>query len=149
MATIIRPLETEDLQVLTTIDDAYARANKLEPMLTPGCLSFYRRSGHAFVAVEDGKARGFLLAHAVWDGSRPVVRVTRVAVRESADVVTRELLLEALTKSAYDAAAYDIIAESPLTDAGGICALETKGYQAVPVRLFRRVLGSGVLKQRS
>jgi hypothetical protein len=51
-------------------------------------------------------------------------------------------LAQTLTKSAYDAAVYDVEVEVPDGDARLGSALGAEQYQASPSRLFRRVLGS-------
>ena len=108
-------------------------------------MSFYVRTGHAFVAVRAGETVGFVFAQAVWNGTRPTVYVNRLAVVEAADAArteAREALLEAVTKSAYDAAVYDLQVQVPEADGGAAQALAAKSYQLITERLYARVLGS-------
>ena len=141
MASFARPLDTEDEAALSPLDAAYAARFGLEPVVSAASLSFYARSGHAFVAVTDGDVRGFVLAHAVWNGARPVVQVSRLAAAED-DNAAREALLDALTKSAYDAAVYDIQVLVPSDDSAVFGALESKRYTSKAVAVWERVLGS-------
>ena len=138
----IRTLEIEDLDVLKAIDEFYAQNFGLEPLISPGSLNFYLRSGHSFASLQDDEVMGFVLAHAVWNGYRPVVQVVRLAVRELVDLKTREVLLEALIKSAYDAAVYDLMVLQPATDALGTEILQKKAYREKPLLVFERLLGS-------
>lgn len=140
--TFARPLTLDDEAVLVPIDAAYAARVGLEPVLTPGSVSFYARSDHSFVAVAVDRVTGFAVAHAVWNGTRPVVQVSRLAVAEAADDASREALLEALTKSAYDSAVYDLQVQHPQKDEAGLKALQTKNYKAADSALFERRLGS-------
>lgn len=120
--------------------------------LTRGATSFFARTGHAFVAEEHGTPRGVALAQAVWDGTRPTVRIgTLTAVARDADdadperpsqVDVRAALLEAVTKSAYDAAVYDLAIEAPEDDQELHALLQREGWATDPVRLHRRTLGS-------
>lgn len=137
-----RALSADDVEVLAPIDRAYAERYGLEPVATPGSLSFYARSGHAFVAVREDEVTGFVLAHAVWDGFRPVVQASRVAVADSEDAASRAALLAALTKSAYDAAVYDLLILQPGRDEAGKRALLEQRYQPSDTAVFRRALGS-------
>ena len=140
--THARPLTPDDEAVLAPIDAFYAEKTGLASVLTPGSVSFYARSGHSFVAVSAGEETGFILAHAVWDGTRPTVQVSRLAVANLGDDASREALLEALTKSAYDAAVYDLQVQHPQADEAGVKALQIKDYKAANITLFERVLGS-------
>ena len=142
MASFARPLTPEDDELLEPIDVSYAKTLGLEPIVSKASISFYARSGHAFVAITEGEASGFVLAHAVWNGARPVVQVSRLAVMNENDTEAREALLEAVTKSAYDAAVYDIHVYAPALDKGASTALETKDYTSVPITVWQRILGS-------
>lgn len=78
-------------------------------------LRFYLRSEHSFVAEEQGRLAGVILAQSVWMGDRPIVLVTAVLVRPQTEAETgadpRETaagLLHAVIKSAYDAAVYEV-----------------------------------------
>ena len=141
MATRVRPLTVDDLDALVALDSAYAERHGLESLMTLASANFHARSGHSFVLEDDGGTRGFVLAHAVWNGVRPIVRATRLAVGDdSADA--RKALIETLTKSAYDAAVYDLEIEVPDADGKLREALETEQYRPAPSALYRRVLGS-------
>ena len=137
-----RPLNIEDGPLLSGIDAAAAERSGQEPMLNAGSLSFYARSGHAFVAIRDDEPCGFALAQAVWDGHRPTVRVRPLAIAAVADDDARDALLEAVTKSAYDAAVYDLVAEADESDMRLQSRLEREGWRPDPIRAFRRTLGS-------
>lgn len=135
-------MTTDDAALLEPIDAAAAERAGQEPMLTTGSVHFYARSGHAFVAVRAGEPCGFVLAQAVWDGRRPVVRVRPLAVADVADEEAREALLEAVTKSAYDAAVYDLVADAAESDHRTQALLERIGWRPEPLRSFRLTLGS-------
>lgn len=140
--TFARPLTSEDQETLEPLDAGYAAQHGLEPVVTKSSVSFYVRSGHAFVAARGGEAVGFVFAQAVWNGTRPTVYVNRLSVRDPTDTEAREALLEAVTKSAYDAAVYDLQVQVPESDEGAARALAAKRYAPLPERLYRRVLGS-------
>lgn len=144
--TFARPLSPDDQEVLGPLDASYAAQFGLEPVVTRSSVSFYVRSGHAFVAVRNGETVGFVLAQAVWNGTRPTVYVNRLAVADPSDTVAdteaREALLEAVTKSAYDAAVYDLQVQVPETDDGAAQALGVKSYTLRAERVYGRVLGS-------
>ena len=145
-----RPLTPDDEDVLAPLDAAYARRFGLEPLVSRASLSFYVRSGHAFVAVRSGREVGFAFAQAVWNGARPTVYVNRLAVMDpddenskgSGDLGARLALVEAVTKSAYDAAVYDLQALLPAGDALGRKALTEKSYGLKDYVVFERTLGS-------
>lgn len=137
-----RPLNGEDGPDLRSVDAAASERAGQEPMLSAGSLAFYARSGHSFVALRDGEPCGFALAQAVWDGRRPTVRLRPLAVADVADDEAREALLEAVTKSAYDAAVYDLVADAAESDLRTQSLLERFGWRPEPVRSFRRTLGS-------
>lgn len=141
MASLVaaRPFTPEDAEGLKELDEAYALTHELEPVLSRGSVTFYSRSGHAFVACLEDEPRGFVLAQAVWNGTRPTVYVNRLV---STDHEAALALIEALTKSAYDAAVYDLLVELPEEDAPTQQALEEKGYTLRRTRRYARVLGS-------
>lgn len=136
---LIRDLSADDVAVLQPLDRDYASRSGSEEIVDEGSISFYARSGHAFVLEEDGVVLGFLLGQAVWDGRRPKVLVRRVV---SVTVRGQEALLEAVTKSAYDSGVYDVVVEQPDSDEEGLAALVASGYQPRRVRLYERLLGS-------
>ena len=135
-------MTSDDLEVLEPVERAYTESLGLEPALSLSSLTFYARSGHSFVAVTDGQVSGFVLAHAVWNGTRPAVYVNHLAVADVQDGGSREALLEAVTKSAYDAAVYDIRVLHPQRDEAGQAALDTKQYKEAPITVYERILGS-------
>jgi hypothetical protein len=140
--TFARPLIQDDEDVLEEIDNVYAQNVGLEPFLSRSSLHFYVRTGHSFVAVRSGEPTGFILAQSVWNGTRPTVYVNRLAVANLEDVDSRLALLEAVTKSAYDAAVYDLQVQQPSADVQGWVALAEKQYTEKPLRIFERILGS-------
>lgn len=142
--TFARPLTPDDQEVLEELAATYAEHYGLEPLLTKSSVSFYVRTGHAFVALRAGEVTGFVLAQAVWNGTRPTVYVNRLVAPE---LDTGEALLEAVTKSAYDAAVYDLQVQVPEGDAVAERALSSKSYSPLPERLYRRVLGSRGLQK--
>ncbi len=140
--TFARPLSPDDQDALEPLDASYAEHFGLEPVLTKSSVSFYVRTGHAFVAERGGETVGFVLAQAVWNGTRPTVYVNRLSVSDVTDSGAREALLEAVTKSAYDAAVYDLQVQVPEADDGAARALAAKSYVLRPERVYGRVLGS-------
>lgn len=139
--TFARPLSPDDQEALELLDATYAAHFGLEAIATRSSVSFYVRTGHAFIAVRDGEPVGFVLAQAVWNGTRPTVYVNRL-VAELTDTEAREALLEAVTKSAYDAAVYDLQVQVPEADDGAAQALAVKRYALRAERVYGRVLGS-------
>jgi hypothetical protein len=135
---MLRPVEIDDLRELQALDTAYAARHGVQVALTPGSLAFYARTGHAFVAQRDDRTVGMALAQAVWDGARPTVRLVRLAGEPAA----RQALAEAVVKSAYDAAVYDLQAEVAGDDPALAELLAAAGWSERPVRSFVRVLGS-------
>lgn len=142
--TFARPLTPDDQEVLEELASVYAERFGLEPLLTKSSVSFYVRTGHAFVALRAGEVTGFVLAQAVWNGTRPTVYVNRLVAPE---LETGEALLEAVTKSAYDAAVYDLQVQVPEGDVVAVQALSSKSYAPLPERLYRRLLGSRGLQK--
>lgn len=140
MNAALRPVEVDDLDAFAPLDAAYAAAHDLAPAVTRASLAFYARSGHAFAAGPVAAPRGFVLAHAVWDGARPTVAIARVVAADD-DAAVLRALLEAVVKSAYDAAVYDLAIDLPAGDAAARAALEAP-WRERPVRRFERVLGA-------
>ena len=140
-ALAVRPLDIDDFAGVDALDRAYAARNACAPVAEIAALRHYARGGHAFVAQRGGETFGVVLAHTVWDGARPSVRVVRlVGHDDSYDVLDR--LMAALVKSAYDAAVYDLVVELPESDAAGRVAVEANAFGVAPVLRFERVLGS-------
>lgn len=140
MNAALRPIDVDDLDALEPLDAAYAGAHGLAPAVTRASLAFYARSGHSFAAGPAGAPRGFVLAHAIWDGARPTVSVARV-VAAGDDAGVLHALIEAVVKSAYDAAVYDLGIDLPATDGGARGALKAPWAERA-VRRFERVLGT-------
>ncbi len=140
--TFARALSQDDEDELEPIDQFYAQHFGLEPIMTRSSLNFYTRTGHAFVAVKEGEVTGFAFAQSIWNGTRPTVYLNRLAVADLDDSESRLALIEAVTKSAYDAAVYDLQVHLPKGDKSGIRALSDKGYSEVEVVSFSRILGS-------
>lgn len=140
MKVALRPVDVEDLDALAPLDAAYAAEHALDPVIGLAALAFYARSGHAFVAGPVAAPAGFVLAHAVWDGARPTVVIARLVAGQGAGAVHRALV-EAVVKSAYDAAVYDLTVDLPASDAVGAAAF-AKPWRERPVRRFERVLGA-------
>lgn len=134
---MLRPVAVDDLDALRTLDADYAREHGVEVVVSAASLAFYARAGHAFAAVRGPALVGGALAHAVWDGDRPRVRLVRLVGEAQA----RPTLLEAVVKSAYDAAVYDLVAEVPAADAA-LAGLLAGGWRECAVRRFERALGS-------
>lgn len=141
---LLRPLQPGDLQALAPIDDAFAARVGAAAMAERSVLTYYARSGHAFVLERAGEVTGFVLAHAVWDGAHPVVRVARVAARDD-DPDTVAALIDGVVKSAYDAGVYRLVAEVTETDRVTQQALRGVSFAATPTLRFERRLGSGAL----
>lgn len=138
MSLSLRPVAIDDLADLAALDAAYARDMDTEPAVEAASLAFFARTGHAFVAEEGGRPRGMVLAQAVWDGVRPTVRVARLIGTPEA----RRALAEAVVKSAYDAAVYDLVAEVPAADGALATLLADARWVEHPTRRFERVLGA-------
>ena len=141
MALVVRPLGAEDEYALIPIDVSYSVTHLVEPMVGRTQLSFYSRAGHSFIAEERGVISGFVLGHAIWDGSRPSVRIRRVVSSENQSHI-RAALLDAVVKSAYDSGVYDIELEFVSSDEALRAVLEEKGFELKPIRLYNRRLGS-------
>lgn len=139
---LVRPLEADDEAALSVIDSEYATTYGLTPVISRASVSFYARSGHSFVVSWEGAPIGFILAQAVWHGSHPVVTVSRIATRDDAPAAARPALIEALTKSAYDAAVYDILVLHPTLDQVTGAALADKSYRQRDLVIYQRTLGS-------
>lgn len=139
MSVPLRPLDVDDLDALVPLDAAYADRHGVPAAVSRASLAYYARAGHAFVAGTPTVVRGFVLAHAVWDGARATLQVARLVAPD--DDAVRHALVEAVVKSAYDAAVYDLGVDLPASDAAGAAALGG-AWTERPVRRFERVLGS-------
>lgn len=138
----VKPIDVDALDALIDVQNRDGAWSQRDGDVTRGAISFYERTGHAFLAEDEGGVRGFVLAQAVWDGNRPTVRLQRLAIAERDDDEARHALLEALTKSAYDAAVYDLVAEVDAADAAVRAWLEANGWRLHETRLYGRTLGS-------
>ncbi len=134
----IRPLEPTDHEPLKPLDAALGGPVRL----TRAAASFYARSGHAFVAEGEGGPCGLALAQAVWDGTRGTLRIVRLGAVPPDAAAVRAALLDAVTKSAYDAAVYDLTIEAPENDVDLLDLLSRERWRPDPVRVLRRTLGS-------
>ncbi len=141
-STFARPLQLDDAEQLKPIDEAYAQYFRAEAKLTKGSLNFYVRTGHAFVAMRKSEIVGFVLAQAVWSGIRPTLLVGYMPVAKMQDLAARLAMLEAVTKSAYDAAVYDIQVQIFTKDTVAIQSLIEKQYDEKELRIYERILGS-------
>ena len=141
-----RPLQADDSEPLKLIDETYTKFFSLESKLTKGSLNFYIRTGHAFTAVRKSEIVGFILAQAVWNGNRPIVFINHMAVADIKDLAARLAMLEAVTKSAYDAAVYDIQVQIPTKDIVAIQSLAEKQYDKRDLSIYERILGSRNVK---
>jgi len=138
MNLLLRAVEVDDLAALEPLDAAYASRHAVAPLVGAASLAFYARTGHAFVAVDGRRPVGLALAQAVWDGARPTVRLVRLV----GDAASLPALAEAVVKSAYDAAVYDLVADVPAADDALVALLAGAGWGERPVRRFERALGS-------
>jgi len=138
MSLQLRPVEVDDLAALEPLDAAYAARHGVAPVVAAASLAFYARTGHAFLAHGGAGPLGLVLAQAVWDGVRPTVRLARLLGEPAA----RRALAEAVVKSAYDAAVYDLVAEVPAGDTELADLLLAGGWGERSVRRFERALGS-------
>ena len=96
----------------------------------------------SFVAERGRQPVGFVLAHAVWNGLHPVVTSHRLATADPADGEALTALLQALTKSAYDAAAYHLHVVCPRGQSGLLAAGTALDFAAGDLLLMHRTLGS-------
>lgn len=111
-----RPFTEEDLPAL----------NRLSPKpLSPGAVRFFARSGHSFLAEEEGEARGFILAQAVWQGEGVLLWVSRL---EAQDETALRGLLRALLKSGQDAGVHRVALGLSPEDEGLKALLEEEGF---------------------
>ncbi len=104
----------------------------------PQALRYFTRSGHSFVAVEDG-LHGFVLAQPVWQGDRATILVSRIA---AASDEACSGLLRTLVKSAYDANAYEVALLAGGDRGRLLRSAEDAGFDATGLEMLVRVLGS-------
>ena len=77
LLTFARPLSPDDQDLLGPLDTAYAKEFGLEPIVTKSSVSFYVRTGHAFVAVRTLKPPGLCWRKPF--GTAPARRFTSTA----------------------------------------------------------------------
>jgi len=145
VACFAKAISQDDEDALTPIDQTYAEAFAVEPLIQRSSLSFFERSGHAFTALNMGEAVGFVFAQAIFNGTRPTVLVSRLAVRSNDEAVAqaaRAVLVEAVTKSAYDAAVYDLLVLLPEADKAAQQAFAQNQYDKGKLTALVRTLGS-------
>ncbi|PNY80196.1 DUF1999 domain-containing protein [Deinococcus koreensis] len=105
-------LQALDLRLQRAADPAYdtlpEREREGRLHTSPAALKFYERSEHSFVADQGGTLQGFVLAQAVWQGDRPTVLIRTLSQTPDAPAGTPEGLFQAVIKSAYDTAVYEV-----------------------------------------
>ncbi|MBB6099143.1 putative N-acetyltransferase YhbS [Deinobacterium chartae] len=142
----LRALDLEVLRFETPGFDALPeREREGRTRTSLAALRFFERSEHSFVAEQDGLLAGAIFAQSVWQGDRPIVLVSRLWVRpglqDQDPAVALEVargLLKVCSKSAYDAAIYELHLAVPdeLQAAAALEEFRTPGRYAV------RYLGS-------
>ncbi|MEM6428179.1 MAG: DUF1999 family protein [Deinococcota bacterium] len=145
MACFARALSQEGEAALLAIDQAHVSQFGGEVLVQRSSLSFFERTGHAFTAFNDDQVVGFVVAQAIFNGTRPTVFVSRLAVHyEDTEVADQalELLVETVTKSAYDAAVYDLLWHVPARDEKLQRVLAKNQYDKCETYVYERVLGS-------
>ncbi|HEU4740482.1 MAG TPA: DUF1999 domain-containing protein [Meiothermus sp.] len=106
---------------------------------TPAALRFFSRSGHSFMALDEGRIVGFVLGQALWQGDQVTVLLTRIQA-DAQEVY--QGLLGAVVKSAYDAGVYEVALHLDPAHAELKSALEAHSFVLGPKILAVRVLGS-------
>ena len=105
-------LQALDLDVQRAADPEYDTRPERERVgrlhTSPAALKFYERSEHSFVADDEGALCGFVLAQPVWQGDRPVVLIRTVSLAPQVPSGTAAGLFQAVIKSAYDTAVYEV-----------------------------------------
>jgi hypothetical protein len=139
----VRPLEPDDGDRLREAFPAMR-----EGFLSQKSLTFHARTDHAFV-LEDPHSNllGVTLAQSIWNGIEPELRIGGIWVADGADDGLA-VLLDAVVKSAYDAAVYRLRFDAdPAQDAVKML-LEATGWTQQPVTVYAARLGSdgGVLR---
>jgi len=141
MKILTRLITVDDLEALKLLDKAYYDSYGLEPMVNLRSLNFYSRSGHSFASLDSDRFSGFVFAHAIWNGTKAVLQVSRMALIEDNEAVAKALI-EAIVKSAYDAAVYDLQVIQPNNDIKGLKAFVDNGFLVNETSLLTRKLGS-------
>jgi hypothetical protein len=144
-------LQALDLEVLRAEDPNFDQLDPLERQsrlrTSEAALKFYERSEHSFVAQDntqdhssdDGKILGAIFAQSIWQGDRPCVWVSRVWVLDSSiSEKVGEGLLRACSKSAYDAAVYEVHMSLPRAWTGFAAAQDFRADGIYAVRYMGR-----------
>lgn len=139
---MIRQVDVDDLDELLEIDQEYCRKYDTEAIVGLSSLNFYSRSGHSFASLTEGRINGFVFSHAVWGGYKAVLQLSRLAA-SGGDKAVNSALLEAVLKSAYDAAVYELRVVQPDSDEDGLASLKEKDFRLTRTKLLQRTLGSG------
>lgn len=145
MACFAKVISQDDEDALAAVDQAYAAQYNVEPLIQRSSLSFFERSGHAFTVLNAGNIIGYVFAQAIFNGTRPTVFVSRLAVQVDDDTLAAEaraVLVEAVTKSAYDAAVYDLLVLLPEADSAAQQAFAQNQYDEGKLTALVRTLGS-------
>lgn len=150
MACFAKVISQDDEDALAAVDQAYAAQYGVEPLIQRSSLSFFERTGHAFTVLHAEKVVGYVFAQAIFNGTRPTVFVSRLAVQVDDDQVdgdqvaeeARAVLVEAITKSAYDAAVYDLLVLLPEADSAAQQAFAQNQYDEGKLTALVRTLGS-------
>lgn len=111
-------------------------------------LTFHARTDHAFV-LEDarGNVLGVTLAQSIWNGIEPELRIGGIWVVGDAEDGLG-VLLDAVVKSAYDAAVYRLRFDADPAQGAVKTLLEATGWLQQPTTVYAARLGSdgGVLR---
>lgn len=142
-------LRALDLEVLYFEDPGFdalpEREREGRTRSSLAALRFFERSEHSFVAEKGGLLIGAIFGQSVWQGDHPIVLISRLWVSPSlqnpqpaAALEVARSLLKVCSKSAYDAAIYELHLAVPdaLRPAAHLEEFRTPGDYAV------RYLGS-------
>ncbi len=127
-------------------DELTDRERETKTRTSLAALKFYERSEHSFVACPSdeislsGTVFGFVFAQAVWMGDKPIVWVSYLRLHHDAPEGCLAGLLHAVTKSAYDAAVYEIHMHT--TEREVLQVLNREGYKDAGQKHLVRHLGS-------
>lgn len=133
----IRSLEPDDGERLSEVFPSLRT-----DVLSQKSLSFHARTDHSFVLEGfDDQLKGVALAQSVWNGVEPELRVGGIWV-DSENVEDTSILLDAVVKSAYDAAVYRLRFDTQEGDLHIVSVLERTGWSREPIVVFTAQLGS-------
>ena len=93
MACFAKVISQDDEDALAAVDQAYAAQYGVEPLIQRSSLSFFERTGHAFTVLHAGRVVGYVFAQAIFNGTRPTVFVSRLAVQVDDDQVDGDQLM--------------------------------------------------------